>query len=178
MSSSLSDQLLKAGLVDKTKHHKAQKAQHKQNKKVQKGNAQKDDEATRLAQQAAAEKRARDQELNRQQKQAAEEKAIIAQIRQLIHSNRRTDDGEIAYNFTDNNIIKTLMLSEQTQQQLSRGFLSIVKFEGAYSLVPSKVAQKIAARDESYLIKQPVSEAAPSEDDPYAEYEVPDDLMW
>ncbi len=178
MANSLSDQLLKAGLVDKKRHQKVQKQAQKQKKKVLHGNAAKNDEATRLALQAAAEKRERDRQLNLQQKQLAEEKAISAQIRQLIESNQRLDEGDVAYNFSDDNLIKTLYITERLQQQLSHGYLKIVKFEGSYALVPAAVAEKIALRDESYIIRQDVTKPDMKEDDPYADYQVPDDLMW
>jgi uncharacterized protein YaiL (DUF2058 family) len=48
----------------------------------------------------------------------------------------------------------------------------------AYEVVPAKVAEKIKQRDEHTVIVM-FSDNAPSiEDDEYAAFEVPDDLMW
>ncbi|MEL7287591.1 MAG: DUF2058 family protein, partial [Pseudomonadota bacterium] len=44
---------------------------------------------------------------------------------------------------------------------------------------PRPVANKIAQRDESVIIEQKETESdIPAEDDPYADFVVPDDLMW
>lgn len=48
-----------------------------------------------------------------------------------------------------------------------------------YELVPLKVAEKIRELDASVVIALHVPEKKPvAEDDPYADYQIPDDLMW
>lgn len=176
MSSSLLDQLKKSGLVDEKKANKTQKAKQKQAKKQRQNRTI--DEGKLLLQQQQAEKVKRDRALNLQRKNEADKKAIQAQIRQLVELNQITDyDGDIAYNFTDNKIIKSLHLSELVHKQLSQGRLAIVTLDGHYKLVPSAVAAKIAQRDEAIIIQcnRPQQEG---EDDGYADYKVPDDLMW
>jgi len=176
MGNSLLDQLKKSGLVDEKKANKAQKAKHKQAKK-QRQNRAIDEDKLQLQQQQI-EKVKRDRELNLQRKREADKRAIQAQIRQLIELNQVIDyDGDIAYNFTDNNIIKSIYLSEQVHRQLNRGQLAIVKLGHNYKLVPTAVAEKISQRDEETIIQcnKPQQE---SEDDDYADYKVPDDLMW
>jgi len=176
MSSSLLDQLKKSGLVDEKKANKVQKAKQKQAKKQRQNRTI--DEGKLLLQQQQAEKVKRDRALNLQRKDEADKKAIQAQIRQLIELNQITDyDGDIAYNFTDKKIIKSLHLSELVHKQLSQGRLAIVTLGDHYKLVPSAVAAKIAQRDETIIIQcnRPQQE---SEDDGYADYKVPDDLMW
>ena len=175
---SLQDQLLKAGLVDQKKASKAKKAKHQQAKKKQKNKIETVDEAKQAAQQAQAEKVARDRELNAQRKAEAEQKALAAQVRQLIEMNRQPTEGDVAYSFTDGSLVKKLYVSEGQQKQLSNGRLCIVKQDEEYALIPTAVAEKIQQRDESTLIlsNQPTEE--PDEDDPYAEFQVPDDLMW
>lgn len=178
MSNSLQNQLLKMGLVDEKKVNQVKKEKHKQAKQQGK-KAQAVDEAARLAQQAAAQKAERDRELNRQRKEEAERRALAAQVRQLIEVNRLPKgDGEIAYNFSDGSMVKRLYVTEQVQRQLGLGRLAIVRLDEEYELVPTAVAEKIRQRDEGCVILCNEPEQNSDEDDPYADYQIPDDLMW
>ncbi len=181
MSNSLLDQLKKSGLVDK---NKAQKSKHSQyinkKQKIKKGATAQLDEATILANKAHAEKVERDRQLNQQQKKAAEHAAIVAQIKQLIETNCVKDyDGDIAYNFTDENIIKRIYVSEKIRGHLTSGRLAIAKLGEGYELVPTPVADKIRQRDIHCIIMNNHNvERILHDDDPYADYQIPDDLMW
>jgi hypothetical protein len=178
---SLQDQLLKAGLVDKKKVSKVQKAKQKQAKVKRKNKLETVDEAKLAAQKAHAEKVERDRLLNLQRKQEAEQHAITAQIRQLIEMNRQEKGaGDITYNFTDGTKVSHIYVDEKQQRQLSNGHLAIVRLDGNYEIVPTTVSEKIALRDESYLVycNRGKEETVVDEDDPYAEFQVPDDLMW
>jgi hypothetical protein len=54
-----------------------------------------------------------------------------------------------------------------------------VRLDDSYELVPMVVADKIRQRDESYVIVSQQPQASVDEaDDPYADYKIPDDLMW
>jgi len=181
MGNSLIDQMKKAGLVNKTKASRAKQDQYKSKKqKSKKGSAVQLDEAKILAQKAQAEKVERDRQINLKNKEEAEQKAIAAQIIQLIETNRIEDrDGEIAYNFTDNNVIKHLYVSEELSKHLMSGKLSIAKLAEGYELVPKGVAEKIKQRDELCIIDNEHNvEPESDEDDPYADYKIPDDLIW
>lgn len=179
MGNSLLEQLKNAGLVDEQRAHQTRKAKQKQARQQRQSKTTAEDEATRLARQAQAEKVARDRELNRQQKEAAQKKAINAQIKQLIEDHRIEDgEGELAYNFTDGKKIKCLYVNERMQGLLGRGRVAIVKQGDRYLLVPTAVAEKIAQRDPSRLIATQTEGQAPSGDDPYADFVIPDDLMW
>ncbi len=181
MGNSLIDQMKKAGLVNNTKAHKAKHDQYKNKKqKVKKGSAEQLDEAKILAQKAQAEKVERDRQINLQKKEEAERKAIAAQIIQLIETNRVDDrDGEIVYNFTDGKVVKRLFVSEKIYQHLISGKLSIAKLGEAYELVPKPVAEKIKQRDPKCIINnEVVAESVDEGDDPYADYKIPDDLIW
>jgi len=181
MGKSLIDQLKKTGLVNNAKAHKVKHDQYKNKKqKMKKGSAEQLDEAKLLAQKAQAEKVERDRQINLQKKEEAERKAIAAQIIQLIETNRVTDrDGEIAYNFTDDNIVKRFFVSESIYKHLMSGKLSIVKFGDGYELVPKPVAEKIKQRDAKCVINnENTTEPELDEDDPYADYKIPDDLIW
>ena len=176
MANSFGDQLLKAGLVNKDQLNKAKKSKHRQKKQK---NTEVVNEAAASARQVAADKAARDRELNRQQKEAVERKAIQAQIRQLVDMNRLPrDDGELGYNFQDGTAIKKIFVSEAVHDKLGRGLLAIVRFDDGYEVVPSIVAEKIKLRDEYCVVSNAETQLEEGDDDPYADYKVPDDLMW
>lgn len=177
--SSLQDQLLKAGLVDAKKAKQAKKDKRKADKVQKKSKQVVVDEAKIQAQQTREDKARRDRELNAERQAEAERKAVAAQIKQLIQMNQQSKGGDVAYNFTDGKQIKKIYVSDEVQKQLTRGRLAIVKLDEDYQLVPYPVAEKIAQRDESMVIAvSQTSDEALEEDDPYADYQIPDDLMW
>jgi uncharacterized protein YaiL (DUF2058 family) len=50
---------------------------------------------------------------------------------------------------------------------------------GEYELLPAAAAEKIMQRDASVIVLLNRDERATvDEDDPYADYQIPDDLMW
>lgn len=184
MSNALRDQLLKAGLVNDKQAKKAAKEQRKEanQRHGQQQNRQAEEEARREAQRAQQEKAERDRQLNQQRQQAAAEKALSAQVRQLADTNQVPDaDGDIAFNFTDGANVKRIYVNEPARKRLSDGLLAIIKVDGRYRLVPRETAEKIRTRLPSSLIllNEPKRTGKPAAaDDPYAGFEVPDDLMW
>ena len=184
MSLSLQDQLLKAGLGDKKKAAEIKREKHKKVKKKQKHKISEESQSKLAAEQARQQKIERDRQLNAQRKAEQEQKALVAQIRQLIEVNRQPkNNGEIAFNFTDGNLVKRVLVDKQTQNRLSQGKLAIAKLDEQYEIIPVQVCDKITQRDGSAIVYR-VSEAdkqtaqSKEEDDWYAEYEIPDDLMW
>lgn len=182
MANSLMDQLKKAGLVDKKKGQQAKKAKHKKDRMKRNSNIKGEDQIKQQAKQAELEKKERDRQLNRQKEQEAENIAIVAQIKQLIESHRiKTGEGDIVYNFTHDNKIKRIYVTEKMQKQLGAGRLAIVTLDERYEVIPYPIAEKISQRDEGRVIFSEVSNDTGNdidEDDPYAEYQIPDDLMW
>lgn len=179
MANSLHDQLLKVGLVDKKKLKKAQQDQRKKDKQERRNKTKTVDQKQLLAEQALASKLERDRRLNQQRQERAERKAILAQIRQLIEKNRHPqDDGEIPYNFIDDTKIKKIYISEEIRIQLSSGRLAIAKLDSQYEIVPVAIAEKIRIRDEKFVIPLNISQENDAKDDAYADYRVPDDLIW
>lgn len=178
MAKSLQDQLKQAGLANQKQMVKARKAKNTKEKMQRKG-ATVVDETAELVKQRDAEILARDRALNHEKNRAAEHKAIQAQIQQLIELNTVEERGDIEYRFDHAGVIKTLMLTAEHRQALIRGALAIVGKLDQLSVVPAKVAEKIAERDNSWLVllNQRDEDAADVVDE-YAEYEVPDDLMW
>ncbi|NOZ53105.1 MAG: DUF2058 domain-containing protein [Gammaproteobacteria bacterium] len=181
MGNSLFEQLKNSGLVDKNKAKKIKQSQYKNTKqKSKKGSIAQATEATLLSQKAHTEKIEHDRLLNQQQKEATERKAIAAQIKQLIESNCIKDrDGDIVYNFADGNRVKHLYVSQQIHQHITSGRLLIAKLEERYELVPAAIAEKIKQRDTQCIIRcEHITEPKREENDPYADYKIPDDLMW
>lgn len=183
MAGSLQDQLLKAGLTDDKKLKQVSKDKRKQKKRKRHDPGAAVDEVKIAARQALEEKTRRSQELAREQNLEADKRAIAAQIRQLIVVNRLPRNGcEIPYNFTDGKLIKKLYVNTVMQLHLSRGLLAIVRLDDGYELVPDQVAVKISERDDTSIVlrNDPTQSQLEEEgeDDPYADYKIPDDLMW
>ncbi len=178
MSKSLQDQLLNAGLVNKNQVKKVKSDKRKQ-QRTTKADVVNDHKLS--AQQGLAEKTARDRELNKKQQQQAEQKAITAQIKQLIKLNSQPQDKEgDAYHFSDANHVKTIYISEAMREQLSQGKMAIVKLNNKYEVVATQIAEKISLRDNQYVIQlNDRKESSETDaDDPYANFQIPDDLMW
>lgn len=174
----LQEQMLQAGLVTSKKMAKVQRTAKKS--RVQAREAREAVEENKKAQLE------RDKQLSEQQKQAVLAKEYKAQVKQLIEMNKiEIAKGDITFNFTDNNVIKQVMVDKLTQKQLISGRLAIARLPidnievNEYAIIPAVVADKITQRDaNSIVLNNALSEEAQDEDDPYAEFKVPDDLMW
>ena len=178
MRNSLQDQLLKSGLASEKQAKKPKKAR-KQPKKKKSERGQELSESAKAAQKAREEKAARDRELNEKRKAEQERKALEAQVRQLIKQNRvKTDKADQDYHFVDGVKVRTLGVTADLRRQLASGALRIVRFGKRYDLVPLETAERIAERDEEYLIPRPVVTSDPDPEGPYAEYVIPDDMIW
>jgi uncharacterized protein YaiL (DUF2058 family) len=170
--------MLKAGLVTSKKVAKVQRTAKKS--RVQAREAREAVEENKKAQQE------RDKQLSEQHKQAVLSKEFKAQVKQLIEMNRVViSKGTITFNFTDNNLIKKLEVDKTTQAQLINGRLAIARLavdnkpEGEYAIIPASVADKIAQRDASSIVlHSALSQEEQDQDDPYADFKIPDDLMW
>ena len=179
MANPLQEQLIKAGLASKQQVHNAKKDKSKQ-KKQQGSKKQKVDETKLKAQQAAKEKAERDRELNKRKEEEARKKAISAEINDLIIKNalKRSDDYEIAYNFEHRGKVKRIYVNEELKQRIINGELGIARIEGRYELVPKLIAEKILQRNEKRIVLFTEEEKREDENDPYAEFKIPDDLTW
>ncbi|MBL1271585.1 MAG: hypothetical protein ACI92B_002821 [Marinobacter maritimus] len=176
---SLQDQLMKAGLADPKKAKAIRNEKHKQRKQQPKGSVQVNETEVR-ARQAREEKAERDRQLNLKRQQEAEKKAIQAQIRQLVETNKLDRSrGETSYQFVHDKKIKKMYVDDTQADQLSRGRLAIVFVNDQYEIVADGVARKITERDEqAVVVLHDRKKDDVGEDDPYAGYEIPDDLMW
>ncbi|HDG1679379.1 DUF2058 domain-containing protein [Kluyvera ascorbata] len=174
----LQEQMLKAGLVSSKKVAKVQRTAKKS--RVQAREAREAVEENKKAQLE------RDKLLSEQQKQAVLSKEYKAQVKQLIEMNRvMPGRGDISFNFTDGSIIKKITVDKLTQTQLINGRLAIARLatqsngDSEYAIIPAVVAEKIAQRDASSIVlHSALSQEVQDEDDPYADFKIPDDLMW
>ncbi len=117
MSKSLQEQLLKAGLGNAKKLNAIKKEKHKE--RVQAGkHGVVVNEASLLAEESRQAQINRDKELNRQKTEALAQKALVAQVKQIIELNSVPYKGEVAFNFTDGSLVKRLYVSSKIQQQL------------------------------------------------------------
>lgn len=187
MGNSLQDQLMGAGLIDKKKAKKLTDSAKKEKHEKRRSKESLVSEAQRHAQEAVNAKRERDRKLNRAREEAAEKKAIWAQVVQLINHYKETHRrGDVEYNFTDGKKIKKILLRQDLFDKVSWGILSIVRLGEGYELVPRPIAEKIREREPDVIVvdnykKSPQvdsSENTDSDEDYYADFEIPDDLMW
>lgn len=177
MKNALQAQLLKAGLVDAKQAKKASKqAQH-----AKKTGQDEQQQIKSAIEQQQQEKIAKDQALNAVRQQQREEKALRANIVQMIKQHRIPDvTGDISYQFIDEGKIKKLYINQQVYNAVVAGSLMIAKDEQDYAFLPKALAEKIESKMTGYLIvtQKPQDDQSTDEDDPYAAYVIPDDLMW
>ena len=177
MGNTLQDQLLKAGLVDKNKANKASKELRKQSRQQRNKNETAKPSAQQLKQQAKA---AKDRELNLRREEARKQREIAVQIKQLVESHRHprsNNEDDKPFFFNNKGKVKQMYVSAETHKLITTNKLVIVNCNGVFELVPNEIAEKIRQRNPSLVIDL-TEEKATSEDDPYAEYQVPDDLIW
>ncbi len=181
MNNPFQEQLLKAGVVTEQQVKNAQQSKKKkgkqQSKKQRQQQKNQQSEKVRQQQEAKAEK---DRELNQRKQQQAQAKAISAEINQLIRDNliKRDEGCEIPYNFQHQGKVKKIYINEDMKEQLVKGKLGIARIEGVYELVPLTVAEKIRQRNDKRVVILEDDNKTADENDPYADYEVPDDLIW
>jgi len=180
---SLQDQLLNMGVVDKKK---AKKSQHqkrqnvsKQRKAVKSGKKVEADQMQQQLELSAREKQQRDLALNKQRDERLNHKALAAEVKQIVqqHSIEIPKEAELAYNFSVENKVKKIYVTAEQQKQLTLGQLAIATIEQTYLLIPDKIAERIESRLPEMVIRTQV-EVQSDGDDPYADYQIPDDLMW
>ncbi|MBM7034855.1 hypothetical protein ST37_07810 [Vibrio sp. qd031] len=168
----LQEQMLKAGLVNEKKLKKAKKGSKKSRTQAR--------EVKAAVEEQKKQQLERDKALSQQHKEQQLSKEVKAQVKQLVQMNKLDlGNGEIKYNFTDGTLVKSVYVTSAVQDQLAKGLLAIARFEESYAVIPSGVANKIAQRDEETVIDQNSrADDTADEDDPYADFVVPDDLMW
>ena len=172
--SSLSDQLLKAGLVTEDQVKKAaEKPKAKRKPLGNKSNHNTKARPTPTSKPASSHKAKREvsdlekfykerSTLERNQKQEAARKKKEAdrikketndKINKLITANIKNDDAaEIRYNFVVGTTIKYLFVTDEQQQQLADGALAITFLGGKRSLIPIETAKEITALNPNKIV--------------------------
>ncbi len=181
---SLQDQLLKAGLTTKQKTRQANADKRKKNKQKRSGvqhDATMQEQIKQSLTKVKAEKQAKDSALNEDKKQQLADKEKILRIKQiLLHHQIRNVTGDSEYNYTFDNKIKKLSLDTVTHKALVNGRLSLCGLDEVTYIVTRETAEKISELNRSIILVQndKVTDDQSNENDPYADYQIPDDLMW
>ncbi len=181
MAKTFQEQLLKLGLVDQKQVNQVKKSEHQKKKQKVSKTQVIVDENVLLAQQALAEKKERERLRTQLRQEELKKKEEADQVRQIIESNRQAKDPNgVAFRFPDKGKIQRIFVAKDTLEGLSCGRLAIVRAHSAYEIVPATVTPRIAALDPRLIVLQNSTgkDGRPDSDDPYAGYEVPDDLMW
>lgn len=176
MKNALQAQLLKAGLVDNKKAKKLSKqAVHEQRT----GQSNEAELKAKIAQDQQ-QKLEKDLALAAEKKALLQEKELNAAIIQMIKQHKITDThGEVVYQFIDGTI-KKLYINQQVYNALVAGSLVIAKDGESYAVLPKALADRIDAKMEGFILvnNSQKNEETTNEEDPYAAYVIPDDLMW
>lgn len=183
MGKSFQEQLLQLGLVDKKKASQTKKQQHQTKKQISKAGKKHVavDENALLVQQAEEKKKARTRKLNFEREKKLQKRAEDAQVKQLVEQNRLPkDDKGIAYRFTVNNKIQRIFVAGEIADKLSDGRLGIVGLANQFEVIPRSIVDKIQSISDRVFVSINATSAPKDSDpeDPYAGFEVPDDLMW
>ena len=108
-----------------------------------------------------------------------------AQARQIIADRKLPRAGELEYRFNDGAVIRTMLVTEALRTQLSNGALVIARHGDSFELLPRVAAEKVRERDASLIVLDhgqsadtPISTGNAEDDAYYAQFQVPDDLMW
>ena len=182
MAGSLQDQLLNMGVASKQQAKQAKQQKRKKAKQAKQTPQQAAAEAQlkeQQLQQAREEKVARDRELNKQRDEARKQKETQARARQVVEQHRQPlpKEGKVSYNFTHGTTIKTIYVDKPQLEMLAVGTMAVVRQEEQYWLLDGTIARKVAELDESLIVSLH-EKTVVDEDDPYKDFEIPDDLMW
>jgi uncharacterized protein YaiL (DUF2058 family) len=178
----LQEQLLKAGLVKKSKVAEVAREQHKA--RHAKGSSE-PSEIQREAERARAEKVERDRALAVERKAMARINELRAQARQIVEDKKVSRAGEIEYRFTAGGAIRTLLVNEDQRKMLSCGALVIAQLGDRYALLPRVAGDQVRERDAGMIVLDhgqeagAEREAGTSDDDAYyGQFQVPDVMVW
>lgn len=178
----LQEQLLKAGLVKKSKvaevTREQVRARHGKGP-VEQGEIQ------REAERARAEKAERDRALAAARKAQAQAAELRAQARQIIEDRKLPRSGDGEYRFTVDGAIRSVQVDDDLRRKLSAGALVIVRIDDRFELLPRVAADKVRERDPGMIVldhgqgtEAEAAEPGSADDAYYAQFKVPDDLVW
>jgi len=170
--------LLQAGLVGSKQVKKAEQDQRQQQKKNPKAQSEKQ----QAVQKEQAEKIARDKELNRKRDEERLRQAKLAEIRQIVEQNRvpRIESDDY-FNFVHRNKVHRIAVDSTLRERITKGEVLLVRYGKFYAPVMPDIAEKVRERDGASVVDlnaQVSATTQTSEDDPYKDFAVPDDLIW
>ena len=179
---SLQDQLMNSGLVNKQKAKQAQtEKRRKAKQKKKKGVVEVSDVQVTIQGNIESQKQ-KDLERNQQTQQALAIRAAHGKLIQMIAQHcEKNYQGELDYHFTYDNKVKRIAVNPQIQQGLINGHFAICVLNEEFYLINKEAAEKLQEIDASVLVAlhdQSKKTTDDNEEDPYAEFAVPDDLMW
>lgn len=179
MRNPLQEQLLKAGLVNKTKAAQVVREQAKKHK----GKAPAAASAEQIeAQRLQFEKAERDRAIAAEHNAQLRRNEAHAQARQIVETHKVKREGELVYRFTDGDKIRDVLVNDALRAQLAAGMLVIVRHGNSYELLPRVAADKVRERDAALIVLDhgcaERSSDGDADDDYYKQFEVPDDLIW
>ena len=180
MSNSLQDQLKQLGLADEKQARKARqdKKKSKKGSKPSRRQPAAPDPRAEAARRERAEKAERDRQTESKREARRRAKETAARIRQIVETNRiERGAGERVYRFTRGRKIKEAWLSPDHHRRLADGEIALVTFGEGYELVPKATGERIREIDEKALLVLNTG-STESDDDAYADFPIPDDLMW
>ncbi len=180
MSKSLEDQFKQLGLADEKQVRKA-----RQGKKRKKGSPKRSrrepaapNPQAEAAERERAEKVERDRQLESERQARRRDKEAADRVRQIIETHRvERGEGDVAYHFTRGSRIKEIRLGTGQHRRLADGEIALVACGERYELVPRATAGRIEEIDAEAVLVLNTPDAE-SDDDPYADFPVPDDMMW
>lgn len=178
----LQEQLLKAGLVTKSKVAQVSREQSKaRNNKGQPAASGIQQEAERTR----AEKTERDRTIEAERKARARIAELHAQARQIIEDRKMHRSGEIEYRFSVDGVIRNVLVNDVLRKQLASGAVVIARAGERFELLPRSAGEQVRERDASLIVLDhnqattPASHTGTTDDEAYyARFQVPDDLIW
>lgn len=179
MANSLQEQLLKAGLVTERQARDTRQTQRKDRK----SGKPRDDADQRAAAKRRQEQAERDRALNDKKEAERRERELRVQIRDMVlAASLNQDKADVPYNVLHGSKLRRIYVTPEQRDGLVAGTLAVATARGRHHVIPSAVAEKIVAIMPGYFVYNAAASAAgdgdASADDPYADYKVPDDLMW
>lgn len=202
MSDSLQQQLINAGLVTqeraealskpkpkRTQHKrqgppKAGKNTAKKGGQAKKGHVKPKDHSKRNANAAAQQKAAKAAELEaKAEAELIAKRELKAKIKKLIDDNSVTEfTGELTFSYVVGERIRQIFVTQEYLDKISAGDLAITRLNRQTHLVSPEIAKQLIELNPQWLVvlNDPEKDQpqVSGEEDPYADYKVPDDLHW
>lgn len=189
MRGSLQDQLLKSGIATEDqlkKNNPKPKPRGKSGPKQRKPNTQHKAQHKSQQKHAPHNKTVAAKKAPEAAQAPALGKALRTEIKQLLKTNKLNDKvGEIPYNYVIAGQVKRFYINEKQQTELKAGKLVIVNWNTISYLISTEAEQDLRKLHPTIEVASVESEAAPAKtdekkdsNDPYASFEIPDDLSW